>query len=186
MIKQLSQDIYKWQKENKANRREFVLHDGPPYANGDLHLGHALNKITKDIINRFELVFHDRLIKYSPGWDCHGLPIEMKVEHWVKYESAVEIRKACRDWANAMIDKQRQLFKEYAIMTDFDKPYITMNHAYEINQLKIFSKLIENGLLSQQLKPVWWGCDTQTALAEAELSTMTNTNQLQYMSNFPL
>ena len=85
-----------------------------------------------------------------------------------------------------MIDKQRQLFKEYAIMTDFDKPYITMNHAYEINQLKIFSKLIENGLLSQQLKPVWWGCDTQTALAEAELSTMTNTNQLQYMSNFPL
>ena len=83
-----------------------------------------------------------------------------------------------------MIDKQRQLFKEYAIMTDFDKPYITMNHAYEINQLKIFSKLIENGLLSQQLKPVWWGCDTQTALAEAELSTMTNTNQLQYMSNF--
>ena len=80
LIKQLSQDIYKWQKENKANRREFVLHDGPPYANGDLHLGHALNKITKDIINRFELVFHDRLIKYSPGWDCHGLPIEMKVE----------------------------------------------------------------------------------------------------------
>ena len=77
-----------------------------------MHLGHALNKITKDIINRFELVFHDRLIKYSPGWDCHGLPIEMKVETLgKKYESAVEIRKACRDWANAMIDKQRQLFK---------------------------------------------------------------------------
>lgn len=187
LIKQLSQDIYKWQKENKANRREFVLHDGPPYANGDLHLGHALNKITKDIINRFELVFHDRLIKYSPGWDCHGLPIEMKVETLgKKYESAVEIRKACRDWANTMIDKQRQLFKEYAIMTDFDKPYITMNHAYEINQLKIFSKLIENGLLSQQLKPVWWGCDTQTALAEAELEYNDKHKSVAVHVKFPV
>lgn len=187
LIKKLSQDLYDWQQSAKSDKIEFILHDGPPYANGDLHLGHALNKITKDIINRYQLIFNDKLINYRPGWDCHGLPIEMKVESLgKKYETAVEIRKACRDWAKTMIDKQREQFKEYAIMADFEDPYITMDHKYEINQLKIFVKLIENGLLSQQLKPVWWGCDTQTALAEAELEYNDKHKSIAIHVKFPV
>ncbi|EMG48637.1 ISM1 Isoleucine--tRNA ligase [Candida maltosa Xu316] len=187
LIQQSSQDLYTWQQAAKSEKRPFTLHDGPPYANGDLHLGHALNKISKDIINRFELLFNDRLVNYRPGWDCHGLPIEMKVESLgKKLETAVEIRKACRDWANTMIENQRQQFKEYAIMTNFDDPYITMNHKYEINQLKIFVKLMENGLLTQQLKPVWWGCDTQTALAEAELEYNDKHKSVAIHVKFPV
>lgn len=187
LIKQLSQDLYEWQRSAKSGKLEFVLHDGPPYANGDLHLGHALNKITKDIINRYQLIFKDKLINYRPGWDCHGLPIEMKVESLgKKFSSAVEIRKACREWAKTMIDRQREQFKEYAIMANFENPYITMDHNYEINQLKIFVKLIENGLLSQQLKPVWWGCETQTALAEAELEYNDKHKSVAIHVKFPV
>ncbi|RCK62213.1 Isoleucine--tRNA ligase, mitochondrial [Candida viswanathii] len=187
LIKQLSQDLYEWQQSAKTGKQQFTLHDGPPYANGDLHLGHALNKITKDIINRYQLIFKDNLINYRPGWDCHGLPIEMKVESLgKKYESAVEIRKACREWAQTMIERQREQFKEYAIMANFEDPYITMKHKYEIDQLKIFVKLIENGLLSQQLKPVWWGCDTQTALAEAELEYNDKHKSVAIHVKFPV
>ncbi|KAG7662517.1 ISM1 [[Candida] subhashii] len=192
LIKQTSQDLYSWQQENKTSEKngKFILHDGPPYANGDLHLGHALNKICKDIINRFQLIYYNKLIDYRPGWDCHGLPIEMKVEttdpEKHKNRSAREIRQACRDLANYMIDRQRIQFKDFAIMADFEKPYITMDHGYEINQLKVFRKLVENGLLSQQLKPVWWGCDTQTALAEAELEYNDNHKSVAIHAKFPV
>jgi isoleucyl-tRNA synthetase len=171
LIEALSRALYHWQQA-QPNRRDFVLHDGPPYANGDLHLGHALNKISKDIINRFELIHNGRRVQYRPGWDCHGLPIEMKVITLAAVKPgllAMEVRRACRALAMEMIERQRRQFGAFAIMTDFDTPYVTLNHSYEVAQLRVFQKLVENGLLLRQQKPVWWGPETQTALAEAEL-----------------
>lgn len=172
LIQQSSQDLYQWQKKREGNLTPFVLHDGPPYANGDLHLGHALNKILKDIINRHELLYKNSKIAYVPGWDCHGLPIEMKAILGLaetRLLSPVEIRKACRELASSMIDRQKAQFRDFGIMADFSEAYITMEHKYEARQLLVFLKILENGLLSRQLKPVWWGCETRTALAEAEL-----------------
>lgn len=169
LIHQSSENFYKTQLGR--NTKPFTLHDGPPYANGDLHLGHALNKILKDLINRFESLYTGKKIIYQPGWDCHGLPIEMKALENLKLSNLTPtaIRESCRNLAKTMIDKQREQFKDFAIMTNFEDPYITMSHEYEINQLNVFVKLLENGLLSRQLKPVWWGPETFTALAEAEL-----------------
>lgn len=165
---------------------DFVLHDGPPYANGDLHLGHALNKILKDIINRFELIHNDKKIHYVPGWDCHGLPIEMKAVGNNAELSAVQTRQLCRELAESMIDKQRGQFSEFAIMTNLDEPYLTMTKEYETAQLNLFVKMLENGILSRQLKPVWWGCETQTALAEAELEYNANHKSVAIYVKFPL
>lgn len=191
LIEQASDQVDAWQKKVKASDPEFVLHDGPPYANGDLHLGHALNKILKDIINRFELIHENKRVLYRPGWDCHGLPIEMKVIQATDPEkvmllTSAEIRSKCRELALLMIDKQREQFRDFAIMTDFSNPYITMDHKYEIKQLNVFRKLVENGLLSRQLKPVWWGCETQTALAEAELEYNNEHRSVAIYVQFPL
>lgn len=174
LIQRSSDELYRHQLQ-LTNRKPFVLHDGPPYANGDLHMGHALNKILKDIINRFELIRNNRQIVYRPGWDCHGLPIEQKAleqarkSDKTKTFSNMEIRQLCRNLADTMIERQRQQFRQFAIMTDFSDPYITMLTQYEARQLQVFQKLVQNGLLSRQMKPVWWSCESQTALAEAEL-----------------
>ncbi|KAI5967678.1 ISM1 [Candida margitis] len=189
LIKRTGVDIYHWQQQHKSTHTPFVLHDGPPYANGKLHVGHALNKICKDIIIRYQLIHQDKLIKYQPGWDCHGLPIELKVEHKLgnsEFKDPVGTRKACREYAMTMINEQRQEFLEFGIMTDFNKPYVTMDHKFESNQLQVFSKLVENGLLSQQLKPVWYGCDTQTALAEAELEYNDKHKSVAIYVKFPV
>ncbi|CUM64089.1 uncharacterized protein PRCAT00001678001 [Priceomyces carsonii] len=189
LIQESSREIYDWQLERTEYSKEFVLHDGPPYANGDLHLGHAINKILKDIINRFELIHNNAKVKYRPGWDCHGLPIEMKAILGASDESnllAIEIRSLCRELALSMIKKQRTQFLDFAIMTNFDDPYITMSRNYEIQQLRVFQKLIENGLLSRQLKPVWWGCETKTALAEAELEYNDKHNSIAIYVKFPV
>lgn len=193
LIDTTSNDIYQWQWQARADVPQFTLHDGPPYANGDLHMGHALNKILKDIINRWELLHGGKRINYRPGWDCHGLPIEMKaLERHIaakqdpKTLTACEIRSTCRALALEMIDKQRTQFKEFAIMADFSKPYITMTHDYEISQLKVFRKLMENGLLTRQLKPVWWGCETTTALAEAELEYNEKHKSTAIFVKFPM
>ncbi|WEJ94143.1 isoleucine-tRNA ligase [Yamadazyma tenuis] len=158
-------NLYKWQKSRSTSK--FILHDGPPYANGDLHLGHALNKVLKDMMNRYEMLYNNKSIDYVPGWDCHGLPIELKVTK--PGLDPVEIRQKSRDLANKMILKQMEQFKKFSIMTDWSTIYKTMDHEYEVNQLKLFKTLIKNKLLSRQMKPVWYGCDTKTALAEAEL-----------------
>ncbi|KAI5963618.1 ISM1 [Candida pseudojiufengensis] len=189
LIKQTGVDLYKWQQKERQYNTPFIVHDGPPYANGDLHIGHALNKICKDMINRFELIYTDKLIEYQPGWDCHGLPIELKVEGKLstkEFKDPMEIRKACKEWAKEWIEKQKLQFGELGIMTDFNKPYVTMNNEYEYKQLLVFRKLIENGLLSQQLKPVWWGCETQTALAEAELEYNDNHKSVAVYVKFPV
>ena len=189
LIEKTSEKLYLEQLQRNDSVEDWILHDGPPYANGDLHLGHALNKIVKDIINRWELIFHGRRVNYRPGWDCHGLPIEMKSlseSKGAKSLGAMELRQKCRDLASSMIEKQREQFKEFAIMSDFQNCYITMDHAYEIKQLEVFLKLKENGLLTRQLKPVWWGCETKTALAEAELEYNDKHTSIAAYVKFPV
>ncbi|RKP31603.1 isoleucyl-tRNA synthetase [Metschnikowia bicuspidata] len=186
LIAKSSQELYKWQLARPNATGRFVLHDGPPYANGDLHLGHALNKTLKDIVNRYQLLRHDSRVSYVPGWDCHGLPIEMKVAELYGRLSTQETRARCRQLAQTLINRQRTQFEEFAIMTDFDTRYVTMDAAYEARQLRLFAKLFETGLLTRQLKPVWWGCETRTALAEAELEYNPAHHSTAVHVRFPL
>ncbi|KAG0668131.1 isoleucine-tRNA ligase [Maudiozyma exigua] len=178
------------QKLNFIKENLFILHDGPPYANGDLHLGHALNKILKDIINRYQLS-QGKYIYYRPGWDCHGLPIELKAlkklnSEEIEHISPIRIRNIASKHALATQKKQRSQFEKFGILTDWSHPYITMDKDYEINQLKIFKKLFEYGLIKRQNKPVYWGTETRTALAEGELEYNENHKSVSAYVKFPL
>ncbi|XP_063039866.1 isoleucine--tRNA ligase, mitochondrial isoform X2 [Engraulis encrasicolus] len=162
--------LYTWQRERKA-KKEFCLHDGPPYANGDPHVGHALNKILKDIRNRFE-VMRGRQVHYMPGWDCHGLPIELKAlgELGTSGLSPVQIRKKAREFAEGAISRQRAAFQRWGVMADWDSScYYTFDGQYEAAQLRVFQEMHTKGLIYQDYKPVFWSPSTGTALAEAEL-----------------
>ncbi len=151
----------------------FVIHDGPPYANGDLHVGHALNKILKDIINKYQLL-RGRKVRFVPGWDCHGLPIELKVLQSLKPEekkdlTPIGIRKKAAGFAKETIDKQRASFKTYGVWADWDHPYVTLDPAYEAAQIGVFGQMFLKGFIYRGLKPVYWSPSSRTALAEAEL-----------------
>ena len=151
----------------------FVLHDGPPYANGALHMGHALNKTLKDIINKFQLL-RGRKVHYVPGWDCHGLPIELKVLQNMKPEerqklTPLKLRYKARDFALKEVKKQCEGFKRYGIWGDWEHPYLTMQPEYEAAQLGVFGQMVLKGYIYRGLKPVHWSPSSQTALAEAEL-----------------
>ena len=151
----------------------FVLHDGPPYANGDLHMGHALNKILKDIINKYQIL-RGRKVHYVPGWDCHGLPIELKVLQGMDPKARTQLtplklRRKARDFALKTIDKQREGFKRYGVWGDWDHPYATLNPQYEAAQIGVFGQMYLKGCIYRGLKPVYWSPSSQTALAEAEL-----------------
>jgi isoleucyl-tRNA synthetase len=151
----------------------FVIHDGPPYANGDLHVGHALNKILKDIINKYQLL-RGRKVRFVPGWDCHGLPIELKVLQSLKPEekqalTPIAIRKKAAGFAKETIDKQRASFKTYGVWADWDHPYVTLDPAYEAAQINVFGQMFLKGFIYRGLKPVYWSPSSRTALAEAEL-----------------
>ncbi|KAF8157025.1 tRNA synthetases class I-domain-containing protein [Crassisporium funariophilum] len=167
-------ELYKWQSEN-AKGPVFVLHDGPPYANGDLHMGHALNKVVKDIINRFHLS-RGRKVHYVPGWDCHGLPIENKALKDMKRDSldtpASVIRQAAETTALREIESQREQFRLLGIMADWDSKettYRTLDRHYVMRQLRIFQKMVEKGLIYRQHRPVHYSPSSRSALAEAEL-----------------
>lgn len=164
-------ELYSWQRERKV-KTEFCLHDGPPYANGDPHVGHALNKILKDIANRYHMMRGSK-IHFVPGWDCHGLPIEIKVlsELGGKAQnlSAVEIREKARSFAKAAIEKQRLAFIRWGIMADWNNCYYTFDGSYEAKQLRIFYQMYDKGLIYRSYKPVFWSPSSRTALAEAEL-----------------
>ncbi|KAF6073336.1 isoleucyl-tRNA synthetase 2, mitochondrial [Phyllostomus discolor] len=164
-------ELYSWQRERKV-KTEFCLHDGPPYANGDPHVGHALNKILKDIANRYHMMRGSK-VHFVPGWDCHGLPIEVKVlsELGGKAQnlSAVEIREKARSFARAAIEKQRSAFIRWGVMADWDNCYYTFDGKYEAKQLRIFYQMYEKGLIYRSYKPVFWSPSSRTALAEAEL-----------------
>ncbi|KAH3678438.1 hypothetical protein WICMUC_001455 [Wickerhamomyces mucosus] len=197
LIPRSSQLLYKEQLHSKPLSSEsdlFVLHDGPPYANGDLHLGHALNKILKDIINRYNLLL-GKQIYYKPGWDCHGLPIELKalekITKSLKKDSSIilsvqEIRKLAREHALTTIESQMKGFQDLAILTDFQDNYKTLNHEFEVNQLKIFQELLKKKLIKRQKKPVYWGCQNHTALAESELEYNDNHKSFAAHLKFPI
>ncbi|KZT28115.1 isoleucyl-tRNA synthetase [Neolentinus lepideus HHB14362 ss-1] len=169
-----SGELYRWQWEN-AKGSLFVLHDGPPYANGHLHMGHALNKIVKDIITRYNVLIGNK-VHYAPGWDCHGLPIENKVlQQLGKDQRSVDpkiIRDAAKAFAKQEVQRQREEFSQLGIMADWctDTTYRTMDHAYEMRQLQIFKSMVEAGLIYRHYRPVHYSPSSRSALAEAELS----------------
>ena len=167
-----SQGLYAQLRENAKGRPLFVLHDGPPYANGAIHLGHAVNKILKDIIVKSKyLAGFDA--PYIPGWDCHGLPIEIAIEKkfgkvGVKLD-AVEFRQKCREYAESQIDLQRRDFKRLGVIGDWDNPYKTLDFRFEANEIRALAKIVANGHLTRGVKPVHWCFDCGSALAEAEI-----------------
>jgi isoleucyl-tRNA synthetase len=169
--------------------KTFTLHDGPPYANGPLHIGHALNKITKDIICRYQ-VTQGKQVSYIPGWDCHGLPIEIKALQAQKKDatqtSPVSVREAARELATRTIEEQKRGFKEWAVMGDWDNAYQTMERGFEIRQLEVFKTMFEKGLIYRQNKPVHWSPSSRTALAEAELEYDEGHKSLAAFVRFPV
>ncbi|HZF26296.1 MAG TPA: class I tRNA ligase family protein, partial [Steroidobacteraceae bacterium] len=166
------QDIYGKLRSLAAKRPKFILVDGPPYANGAIHIGHALNKVLKDIVIKSRsLDGYDA--PYVPGWDCHGLPIELQVEKQHgrvgQKLNAREFRAACRKFAEEQVDAQRTDFKRLGVMGDWANPYLTMLPRYEAEQLRAFSQILRNGHVYKGYKPVYWCLDCRSALAEAEV-----------------
>ena len=165
-------DLYRKICEKNAGRPKFILHDGPPYANGDLHLGHAINKTLKDIVVKSkQLCGYDA--PYIPGWDCHGLPIEHNVEKKKgkagQKISYTEFRQACRDYASKQVEIQKQGFIRLGVLGDWDNPYLTMNYETEANIVRALGKIVANGHLIKGYKPVYWSVVGASALAEAEV-----------------
>ncbi|MEA3383962.1 MAG: isoleucine--tRNA ligase [Campylobacterota bacterium] len=167
------QKVYDKMKKNRDGCESFTLHDGPPYANGNIHIGHALNKVLKDIIIKYHY-FDGKSVRFTPGWDCHGLPIEQKVEEKIGGKKKKELpksklRQLCRDHATKFVDIQRDEFKALGIIADWEKPYLTMDFKFEANIYRELIAISKKGLLIQRSKPVYWSWAAQTALAEAEV-----------------
>jgi len=165
-------DLYSKIRSASAGKPTFILHDGPPYANGDLHVGHAVNKILKDVIVKSKsLSGYDA--PYVPGWDCHGLPIELNVEKKVGKPghkvSESEFRQKCRDYAARQVDGQREVFKRMGVFGEWSNPYLTMDFRFEANIIRTLGRIVENGHLHKGFKPVHWCTDCGSALAEAEV-----------------
>jgi isoleucyl-tRNA synthetase len=167
-------DLYKRLRESATGREKFVLHDGPPYANGAIHIGHALNKILKDVVNRFQQML-GKDAPYVPGWDCHGLPIEWKIEEEYRAKGRdkdavpiVEFRRECREFAERWIEVQRREFKRLGVEGDWANPYTTMAYEAEAQIVREIGKFLMNGSLYKGVKPVLWSPVEKTALAEAE------------------
>jgi isoleucyl-tRNA synthetase len=149
------------------------LHDGPPYANGDLHIGHALNKLLKDFINRKQIL-NGKQVHYVPGWDCHGLPIELKVLQNMKSKerqglTPIALREKAAAFAKETVEKQSVSFQRYGVLGDFDNPYMTLQPEFEAAQIGVFGEMFKKGYISRGRKPVHWSPSSRTALAEAEL-----------------
>ena len=168
-------DLYRRLRETAQGREKFVLHDGPPYANGHLHIGHALNKILKDVVNRSQQML-GKDAPYVPGWDCHGLPIEWKIEE--KYRAKKmskdsvpvdQFRHECREFATHWIEVQKAEFERLGVIGDWDNPYTTMAYSAEAQIVREIGKFLVNGGLYRGSKPVMWSVVEQTALAEAEV-----------------
>lgn len=177
LTKRVADDVYEWQSNSTDLKGLSVFHDGPPFANASLHLGHAMNKILKDIINRFNLL-QGKKIMYRPGWDCHGLPIEFKALQVLSEKakqdvttvlSPTEIRTIARNHALDAIEDQKKSFRRYAVMGDWQDFYATLQTDYEVRQLQVFKDMLHKGYITRKNKPVYWGTETRTALAEAEL-----------------
>ena len=182
--------LYKQWKENnvfdkmKLNRKgatsSFTLHDGPPYANGSIHVGHALNKILKDIVVKYHY-FSGKRVYYTPGWDCHGLPIEQQIEQKIGSAKKSQIKKSefrelCRNHAKEFIKLQSDGFESFGVLGDFKNPYVTMDFAFEAKIFDSLSEIAKSGILAQRHKPIYWSWACQTALAEAEVEYKDKTS----------
>ena len=178
-------DLYQRIRAARKGREVFVLHDGPPYANGHIHLGHALNKSLKDVIVKSKTM-EGYDAPYLPGWDCHGLPIEIKV---VGKKSAdmdlLKVRRECREYAQKFVEIQKEEFKRLGIFGEWDAPYLTMSHRYEAETVRLFGKFVEKGSVYKGLKPVHWCITCETALAEAEVEYADHTSPSVYVK-FPV
>ena len=175
-------DLYNRLNKKNKNNKSFILHDGPPYANGDIHMGHALNKILKDIIIRYKNLkgFYS---PYVPGWDTHGLPIEQQAIKRLginRHEAGAEkFCKACEEFAMQQVESQKNQFKRLGVLGDWENPYLTLTNEFVAKQIEIFGKMAENGLIYKGLKPVYWCPNCETALAEAEIEyTEDSTNSI--------
>ena len=164
--------------------REFILHDGPPFANGDVHMGTALNKLLKDLVVKSKTMA-GFTVPFIPGWDCHGLPIEFKVVKETAGLEPAEIRRRCAEFAQKFIAIQRDSFRRLGVFGDWANPYLTMNPGYEASILRVFAKLVENGSIYQAKKPVQWSYGAQTALAEAEVEYVDKESPAIFVK-FPL
>ena len=193
LLKQCTDDLYAWQKQAPSCHpiaTSFVLHDGPPYANGSLHVGHALNKILKDITCRVQLL-QGRKINYVPGWDCHGLPIELKVLQQKSAEKTSTlqphaVRTIARELAQRAIEEQKAGFRGWAIMADWANAWKTMDKTFEVRQLKVFKQMLAKGLIYRRFKPVYWSPSSKTALAEAELEYRSDHESLTAFVKYPI
>jgi isoleucyl-tRNA synthetase len=168
-------NLYESLRKDSKDKEKFILHDGPPYANGHLHMGHALNKILKDIIVKYQQLLNKNSI-YVPGWDCHGLPIEWKIEEEYRAKKknkddvpVLEFRKQCRDFANKWIDIQKKEFQRLGVIGDWDNPYTTMHYHAEAQIVRELGKFLENGGIYKGHRPVLWSVVEKTALADAEV-----------------
>ena len=169
----------------KNTKNKYILHDGPPYPNGDIHLGHALNKTLKDIVNKY-LSMTGYQTPYIPGWDCHGLPIETQLLKDLRkakkpIPEKAEFREGCKDYALGYVEKQREQFQRLGILADWDKPYLTLQPQYEAEVLRSFKELALNGYVYKGNKPIHWCMECQTALAEAEIEYADHKSTSIYM-----
>jgi isoleucyl-tRNA synthetase len=181
--------LYRQIQTRRATAPKFVLHDGPPFANGDVHIGTALNKILKDIIIKYQSLA-GKNAPYVPGWDCHGLPIEFKVSQEMRKAGdtsaePVAIRRACDAYARKYIDLQRTQFKRLGVLGDWENPYLTLNKEYEADELRLFADIVEKGFVYRGKKPVYWSIPCRTALAEAEVEYKDHVSQSVYVK-FPV
>ncbi len=178
-------NVYELVRKKNAGHDKFVLHDGPPYANGPIHVGHAMNKISKDIINRYWMM-QGRDVPYVPGWDCHGQPIEHKVEEKVgtkKFNEmpTAEIREMCNKFAVENIELQKAGFRRLGVLGDWDHPYLTLYHQHDAADIEVFKKMYDKGMVYRGRKPVHWCKHCHTALAEAEIEYGDETSPSIYV-----
>jgi isoleucyl-tRNA synthetase len=176
--------LYQEIQNSRQGQELFVLHDGPPFANGDVHMGTALNKILKDFVVKSQTMLGKRA-PYVPGWDCHGLPIEYKVVKESRELSPLEVRKRCEAFARKFINIQREQFRRLGVFGDWENPYLTMDPKYEAEILRAFAVFVEKGLVYEAQKPVFWSTGAQTALAEAEVEYQDRDDTAVYVK-FPI
>ena len=177
-------DLYNKILEKNAGKPSYVLHDGPPYANGNIHSGHALNKILKDFIVKYKNM-NGFVSPYVPGWDTHGLPIEqVLVNNGVDRKSmpANKFRNKCKDYALKQVDKQRADFKKLGVLGDWDNPYLTLDPKFEAEQIRVFGKMVDKGYIYKGLKPIYWSPSSESALAEAEIEYHDHTSPSIYVA----
>ncbi|MFD2672290.1 isoleucine--tRNA ligase [Marinicrinis sediminis] len=178
-------DMYRKVQEQQQGKPKFILHDGPPYANGDIHIGHALNKILKDMIVRYKTM-QGYDAPYVPGWDTHGLPIEQAISNSGKVDrkkmSVHEFREYCKDYALKWVEKQKEQFQRLGIRGDWEHPYVTLDPVYEAQQIRLFGQMVKKGYIYKGLKPVYWSPSSESALAEAEIEYKEKTSPSIYVA----